>query len=391
MIRLNQALCGLILLLVSLPGFGQSREAAPELEYASIPAHRPAAESDAAPTSRPRAAAKPRRSSPSTATSAGAASAPVTPPTAPPESLVPALDEPALPPWRVTALALLTPFGINAMLAKVGMSGAPADILGLILLALLALVLLLITFKLIGALRYRIADRLRQKQFAPPEPKREPVMKPKRPRDSSNSRLNPNSRGGPHTRPSPRPEPRMGGHSQLGPETRAGQGQGLRQDSRIGPESRLGGDTRFENSRMGPETRAMNPVLQKKEVQNAPENFDQPRFLRKARVYFLRLQLAWDKSDLNSIRQFATTPIFNELRKQILERGDTTNNTDVLSIQTELLGIEITGNNYVASVKFSGMIKESQSPTEEPFEEVWNLSLPVDKKGDWVLSGIAQY
>lgn len=378
--RINQALCGLILVLVSLPGLGQNRETVPELEYASVPVVRQPAADDAASANRPRAASKPRRAS---ASASANPSQPAQP--EPAQELLPKpVTEPALPSWRVTAVSLLAPFGINTMLAKVGMSGAPADILGLILLALTGLVLLLITFTLINVVRYRVADQLRQKQAAPPEPKREPVMKPKRPRDSSNSRLNPNSRGGPHTRPSPRPEPRLGSHSQLPPDTRSAP------ESRLMPEKRPG-TSRFENSRMGPETRAMSPVLQKADVQNAPENFDQPRFLRKARVYFLRLQLAWDKSDLNSIRQFTTTPIFNELRKQILERGDTTNNTDVLSIQTELLGIDITGNSYVASIKFSGMIKESLSPAEEAFEEVWRLSLPLDKKGDWVLSSIAQY
>ena len=121
-----------------------------------------------------------------------------------------------------------------------------------------------------------------------------------------------------------------------------------------------------------------------------PADFDVPGFLRNAKSYFIRLQAAWDKADINDIREFTSAEMFGELRLQIQERGASPNNTDVVTLDAELVGVETTAIAYLASVKFSGMIKESDAAPAEPFHEVWNLSKPVDGHGGWVLAGIQQ-
>lgn len=465
--RCQPLLAGLILNLAGVCLFGLSvlapvstalaQEATHEVEYASLPKAPEAANDANAPA--PRASNRtPRRQSAPRTTPAPAPqpSSVDLEPAAPP----PVLEEP-LPPWRVTVAGLLTPFGINTLLAKIGMSGPSADILGCLLLLALVSVVLLVLLRLAQAMRHHLADKVRQKREMEAHEKVEPAIDPaklkRHTRGGPDSRLAANSRNGPHSHPNSDtrggPASRLGAHTRGGPDsrmfpdsrmggaTRNGPDSRLASDMRGGPDSRLGaptrsgpdsrlgahtrgldsrmvhdpqapdsrmypgtrgptglqsqfGESQFGNSMLGQpgqETRGHNPVVQKSDVPNAPPDFDQARFLRKARVYFLRLQLAWDKSDLASIRQFAAGPVFNEFRKQILERGDTTNTTDVLAIQTELIGIEIVGGNYIASVKFTGMIKETENPAQAPFEEVWNLSMPREKKGDWVLSGIAQY
>lgn len=419
-------------------GVAQNQDAPSEVEYASTPKRHAAPDDASAPT--PRASRAAKRS---------AASRTVAPPPVVAEAPAPepAPEAEVLPSWRVIAANWLSPFGINTMLAKVGMTGAPADILGIIILVILISLLLWLLLYFGNNLRQKMVDSANRKRAQEPVEKVEPAVDSARLKRNTNSRGGPdrltaNSRNGPHTRShaETRPGPNsrlggLGGNTRGGPDSRLG---GLGANTRSGPDSRMGGmggmggntrsldsrmvpdtqmpdsrmypgtrgatglqsefgDTQFGNSQLGhagqagQSTRGHNPVVQKSEVANAPPDFDQPRFLRKARVYFLRLQLAWDKSDMASIRQFAAGPIFNEFRKQILERGDTANTTDVLAIQTELLGIEIVGGNYVASVKFTGMIKETMNPEQAPFEEVWFLSMPREKKGDWVLSGIAQY
>jgi predicted lipid-binding transport protein (Tim44 family) len=62
----------------------------------------------------------------------------------------------------------------------------------------------------------------------------------------------------------------------------------------------------------------------------------------------------------------------------------------VAILNADLLGVESTGTDYVASVKFSGMIKESGQPMAEPFIEIWSLSRPVAGQGSWLLAGIQQ-
>ncbi|KAF1036818.1 MAG: hypothetical protein GAK35_04021 [Herbaspirillum frisingense] len=121
-----------------------------------------------------------------------------------------------------------------------------------------------------------------------------------------------------------------------------------------------------------------------------PAGFDTVGFVRNAKTYFIRLQAAWDKADINDIREFTTPEMFAELRLQIQERGAATNHTDVVSLDAEVLGVETVGNDYVASVKFFGFIKEDQNASPAQFAEIWNLSKPSAGQGGWVLAGIQQ-
>lgn len=119
-------------------------------------------------------------------------------------------------------------------------------------------------------------------------------------------------------------------------------------------------------------------------------DFDVPAFLRNAKTYFIRLQAAWDRADVEDIREFTTPEMFAELRLQIQERGPSPNNTDVVQLNADLLGIETSGRDYLASVKFTGLIKEAPDESAAEFAEVWNLSKPVAGQGGWVLAGIQQ-
>jgi predicted lipid-binding transport protein (Tim44 family) len=121
-----------------------------------------------------------------------------------------------------------------------------------------------------------------------------------------------------------------------------------------------------------------------------PADFDTAGFLRNAKAYFIRLQAAWDKTDTNDIREFTTPELFAEMKLQLQERGASANYTDVVALDADLLGVETVGNDYLASVKFSGMIREEENTAAAPFTEVWNLSKPVAGQGGWVLAGIQQ-
>lgn len=132
------------------------------------------------------------------------------------------------------------------------------------------------------------------------------------------------------------------------------------------------------------------PVQAPHQQWGVPADFDQASFLRHAKSNFIRLQAAWDKSDVNDIREFTTPEVFAELRMQIQERGGKPDYTDVVSIEAELLGIENNGSEYLASVQFSGQIKPAPDALPEPLNEVWNLVKPVNGTGGWMLGGIQQ-
>ena len=118
--------------------------------------------------------------------------------------------------------------------------------------------------------------------------------------------------------------------------------------------------------------------------------FDSEAFLRNAKVYFVRLQAAWDVGNIDDIREFTTPEMFAEVRVDLASRGAESNQTDVVQLNAELLGVEERASEYFASVRFSGLIREAPGAAAEPFVEVWNLSKANRDGEGWLLAGIQQ-
>ena len=121
-----------------------------------------------------------------------------------------------------------------------------------------------------------------------------------------------------------------------------------------------------------------------------PADFDVPGFLRVAKVQFIRMQAAWDEKNLADIREFTTPEAFAEIRMQLDDDKGAVNKTEVVTIDANLLGIETGEVDYLASVRFSGKIRENGQPEATPISEVWNLSKPRSGGGGWLLAGIQQ-
>jgi predicted lipid-binding transport protein (Tim44 family) len=123
---------------------------------------------------------------------------------------------------------------------------------------------------------------------------------------------------------------------------------------------------------------------------HAPANFDSEAFLRSAKVYFVRLQAAWDAGNLADIREFTTPEMFAEVKIDLDTRGAQPNQTDVVQLNADLVGVEDRGDEYFATVRFSGLIRENAGGAAEPFAEIWNLSKSVKNNEGWLLAGIQQ-
>ena len=121
-----------------------------------------------------------------------------------------------------------------------------------------------------------------------------------------------------------------------------------------------------------------------------PAGFDERTFLENAKQYFVTLQNAWDLGDLNSLREFTTPEMFATISQDLAGRTDSANQTDVITINARLLGIETSQAHYFCSVQFSGIIREQPGAPASDFSEIWNLSKPVEGPGGWVLAGITQ-
>jgi len=128
-----------------------------------------------------------------------------------------------------------------------------------------------------------------------------------------------------------------------------------------------------------------------------PEGFDTDGFLTAAKRNFTTLQAAWDKRDIETLRSMMTDSMLEEIRAQLAEReqhrsaGDSTpsaNQTDVVLLEAQLLGIEELDDDYMASVEFSGMIREEPSAGPSPFREVWNMTKPKSGNSGWLVAGV---
>lgn len=115
--------------------------------------------------------------------------------------------------------------------------------------------------------------------------------------------------------------------------------------------------------------------------------FDAEGFLRAAKTNFIKLQMANDAGRLDDIREFTTREMFDELRRDMPAGAQ---QTDVIALDADLLELATERGKHWASVRFSGMVRETPATEPVGFEEVWNLVKPTDGSSGWLLAGIQQ-
>ena len=123
---------------------------------------------------------------------------------------------------------------------------------------------------------------------------------------------------------------------------------------------------------------------------NVPADFDVEGFLRQARLNFIRLQAANDRGDMDDIRAFCTPEMAAEIQIQFQDRNQLAQDTDVMQLNAELLDVTTDANRALASVRFSGQLREEVNTAPEVFSEVWHLTKPLDGSRGWAIAGIQQ-
>jgi len=118
-----------------------------------------------------------------------------------------------------------------------------------------------------------------------------------------------------------------------------------------------------------------------------PAGFDQETFLNEAKKQFAAVQAAWDTGDYDQLRHRLTDEFYAEYAPKLAPRPAGTH-TQIVSLDAELLGIEKLKNGYLASVRFSGSLREDGAVQANAFEEAWNLYKPEGE--GWLLAGIQQ-
>lgn len=120
----------------------------------------------------------------------------------------------------------------------------------------------------------------------------------------------------------------------------------------------------------------------------AREPADIDELLRLARLSFVALQAAWDRADVPAIAAMATAPLLADLQCQLAERGSQLNYTEVVELDARLLDWEELHEAFVASVEFSGLIREQLDEAAAPFRELWLLACVKPAAGDWKLARV---
>jgi len=124
-----------------------------------------------------------------------------------------------------------------------------------------------------------------------------------------------------------------------------------------------------------------------------PAGFDVAAFLAEAKKQFVQIQKIWDSGDWSQLRDYLTDDLAAEIQPQLAARPQNTEqHTQVVLLNAELLGIERVQDRgfdgHLASLRFSGMLREGAASEAFRFEEVWNL-YKADGSG-WLLAGIQQ-
>lgn len=123
-------------------------------------------------------------------------------------------------------------------------------------------------------------------------------------------------------------------------------------------------------------------------VTEQPAGFDAPAFERIAKQLFVRLQAANDAGQLDDLRKFTTPELFASLQVDLHERAGKPQRTDVVQLDAKVVDTVREGEQWIASVRFSGLIREQAEAAAAPFDEVWHFVKPADDSRDWAIAGI---
>jgi predicted lipid-binding transport protein (Tim44 family) len=142
------------------------------------------------------------------------------------------------------------------------------------------------------------------------------------------------------------------------------------------------GTSGYDPSAGAPTATAEQPVL--------PPGFDAPEFLKGAKVMYTRMQASWDKRDLDDIRQFTSSEVFEEIRRQA-QADPTPGKTELLLVNPRILEVRENDGQTIASVLYDVMMRENREEMTKQVRELWHFSRPTNTPDAfWALEGIQQ-
>jgi len=121
-----------------------------------------------------------------------------------------------------------------------------------------------------------------------------------------------------------------------------------------------------------------------------PAGFDADEFLKGAKTIYTRLQVSWDKRDLEDIRQFVSPEVLSEIEQQA-QADPRPGKTELLLINPSILEAREVDKQTIVSVLYDVMMRESGTEVAKQVRELWHFSRETQKPEDfWRLEGIQQ-
>jgi predicted lipid-binding transport protein (Tim44 family) len=120
-----------------------------------------------------------------------------------------------------------------------------------------------------------------------------------------------------------------------------------------------------------------------------PPGFDAQRFAREALQQFRAVQRAYDNGDTARLADVMTPELHTETVQDLRSRGVHVP-TAFDALEADVVDVSTEADLYWVSVRFHGLAREDGASVAQPFDEVWNLSKPVDGSTGWLVAGIQQ-
>ena len=124
-------------------------------------------------------------------------------------------------------------------------------------------------------------------------------------------------------------------------------------------------------------------------ARSLPPGFDADAFTRQAKLQFSRIQSAWDAGDRTLLADVTTPEMVDIIERDIAERG-AHSPSEFHDLDAEVLDVGTEGTQHWASVRYRASVREGPGAAPSAYDEIWNLTKPVDGSSGWLLAGIQQ-
>jgi len=120
-----------------------------------------------------------------------------------------------------------------------------------------------------------------------------------------------------------------------------------------------------------------------------PPGFEPGPFIEQAKLQFRKLQAAYDNGDRKALSEVMTPEMFTEVSGDLAQRTSHVA-TEIDKLDADIVDVATEGSQHWMSVRFTGLLREDGTVMAKDFDEVWNLTKPVDGSSGWLLAGIQQ-